>query len=171
MIIPRGSLLIGFCLTWAAIACPQTATSPFAVVISAEVPATKIGPDTYTVKAGSDVFINVRLTNTSKQNLSIGVEADSRTNVDFFDLYEVRDSFGNSAPKRVIKHPEIGSTGHGWPAHLLKPGESLNIDDRISGLYDLTRLGKYTIQAVRVESSDPKTSKVRSNTITLAVTE
>ncbi|HEY4843593.1 MAG TPA: hypothetical protein VIH78_16610 [Terriglobales bacterium] len=51
----------------------------------------------------------------------MGYEKDSRTNVDFSHQYEVRDSDGNPMQKRAISHPEIGSTGHGWPARILKP--------------------------------------------------
>ena len=150
----------------------QTAKPPFIVVISAEAPAANIGPDSYTVKAGSDVFIKVRLTNMSKRNLSIGDDSDSRTGVDFFHQYAVRDNSGNSAQKRTIRHPEIGSTGHGWPARVLKPEKSLDVaSDRISRLYDLTQPGKYTIQVARAVSGDPKDGEVRSNIITLTVTE
>lgn len=166
------SWLLGmFCVAWVP-ASAQEAKPPFIVLISAEAPAASIGPDSYTVKAGSDVFIKVRLTNISKRNIWIGDDSDSRTGVDFFHHYEVRDSSGNSAPKRTITHPEIGSTGHGWPARVLKPEKSLDVaSDRITGLYDLTQPGKYTIEVARDVSGDPKDGEVKSNMITLTVTE
>jgi hypothetical protein len=150
----------------------QTAKSTFIVTISAEAPAANTGPESYAVKAGSDVFINVRLTNISKRNLRIGDDTDSRTGVDFCNRYEIRDSSGNSARKRTFEHPEIGSSGHGWPARIIRPTGNLTIaSDRISGLYDLAKPGKYTIQVVRDASGNPKEGEVKSNLITLTVTD
>ena len=150
----------------------QTTKQPFIITISAEAPAVQTGPESYVVKSGSEVFVNVHITNTSKHNLSLGYDSDSRTGVTFEHHYEVRDSAGNSAAQRKISHPEIGSTGHGWPARILKPAESMDIPgDRISGLYNLTQPGKYTIQLLRAISGNPKDGEVRSNTITLTVTE
>lgn len=171
MRILLGWMLGAFCMTLAP-ASAQTANPPFIVMISAEAPAANIAPDSYTVKAGSEVFIKVRLTNTSLQDLSIGVDSDSRTEVNFYHHYEVRDGSGNSAKKRAITHPEIGSTGHGWPDRIVKPGETLEIDsDRISRLYDLTQPGKYTIQLTRAVSGVPSNGEVSSKIIALAVTE
>jgi hypothetical protein len=112
------------------------------------------------------------LTNTSKRNLSLADDPDPRTGVDFYHRYEVRDNSGNSAQKRSINHPEIGSTGHGWPSRVLKPTASLDVaSDGISGLYDSTQPGRYTIQVARDVSGDPKDGEVRSNMITVTVTE
>jgi hypothetical protein len=142
-----------------------------AITISAEAPESQTGPNSYTVKTGSDVFVKVHLTNTSKRRLFLNYDKDSRTNVDFFHRYEVRDSAGNAAQKRAINHPEIGSTGHGWPARALKPGESMDITgDDISRLFDLSQPDEYTIQLSRSVSDDPKENVVKSNTITVKVT-
>jgi hypothetical protein len=163
-------LLCLFCMAWMFISV-QSAESPLVVTISAEAPATNIGPESYAVKAGSDVFINVRLTNTSKRSLRLGDDTDSRTGVDFCNRYEIRDSSGGVAVKRTIQHPEIGSTGHGWPARIIEPTENLTVaSDRISGLYDLTKPGKYTIQVARNPCGNPKEGEVKSNLITLTVT-
>ena len=130
----------------------------------------KTGPDRYTVKTGSEVFITVHLTNTSKKNLAFGYDADSRTGVGFAHVYEIRDSRGDRVQKRAIMHPEIGSTGHGWPARVLKPGESMEIGgDHISLLYDLSRPGEYIVQLSRAINDDPKNGFVKSNTITLII--
>lgn len=143
---------------------------PFAVTISAEAPESQTGPNSYTVKAGSDVFVKVHLTNTSKHKLSLNYDKDSRTNVDFFHRYEVRDTNGSAAQKRTINHPEIGSTGHGWPARILEPGESMDITgDDISRVYDLSQPDEYTIRLSRIVSDDPKDGVVKSNTITVKV--
>ena len=112
-------LLGGFCLGLVPAAVHGT-QQPF-ISISAEAPAVNTGPDRYTVKAGSEVFITVHLTNKSQKNLAFGYDADSRTGVTFAHVYEVRDSGGGTVQKRAITHPEIGSTGHDWPARVLKP--------------------------------------------------
>jgi hypothetical protein len=162
-------LLCTLCIAWN----PVEATTvglPFVLTISVEDPASQTGTDSYTVKAGSEIFIKVQLKNTSKHNLSLDYDADPRTGVGFSHQYEVRDSSGSPAQKRPISHPETGSTGHGWPARILKPGESMDINgDRISRLYDLSQPGKYTIQLSRIASVDAKDDVVKSNTITVTV--
>jgi hypothetical protein len=171
MRIPLSWLVAGVCMAWVPVSA-QTAKQPFIVTISAEAPAEKTGPGSYAVKAGSDVFIHVHLANISKHNLSLGDDEDSRTNIDFYHHYDVRDSAGNSVPKKTFAHPEIGSTGHGWAARILKPGASTDVlTDRITGLYDLRQPGPYTIQLSRAITGDFKGGEVKSNTITVMVTE
>src|SRR5271169_862762 len=137
---------------------------PLTAVISVENPGSQTGQNRYAVKMGSDVFIMVHLTNISNRNLSLGYDKDSRTNVDFSHQYEVRDSNGNPAQKRKISHPEIGSSGHGWPARILKPGESTDITgDDISQVFDLSALSKYTVRLSRAVSEDVKDGVVKSN--------
>jgi hypothetical protein len=157
-------LLVAPCIAVAA----QTADPPLTVVISIENPVSQAGPEGYNVKAGSDVFIRVHLTNVSNHNLSLGYDKDSRTNVDFSHQYEVRDSHGNPAQKRKISHPEIGSSGNGWPPRILKPGESTDITgDDISRVFDLSSLSRYTVRLSRAVSEDAKDGVVKSNTITV----
>jgi len=143
---------------------------PFIATIQAESPATKKGDESYTLKVGSELFITVRLTNVSKYSLAFDYDKDSRTGISFAHRYEVRTSQSKSAEKRPISHPEIGPTGHGWPDRVLKPGESMDISgDRISGLYDLSRPDRYTIQLWRAIRDDPNGGFVKSNTITVTV--
>jgi len=168
--VALGCLCTALCMAWLPVEAKDAGQS-LAVTISAEAPESQTGPDSYTVKAGSDVFVKVHLTNTGKHKLFLNYDKDSRTNVDFLHRYEVRDSNGNAAMKRAINHPEIGSTGNGWPPRVLQPGESMDITgDDISRLYDLSQLGEYTIQLSRFVSDDPRASVVRSNTITVKVT-
>ena len=143
---------------------------PFTATIQAESPATKTGEESFMLKVGSELFVTVHLTNVSKHNLAFDYDKDSRTGISFAHGYEVRTSQSKSAEKRKITHPEIGSTGHGWPDRVLKPGESTDISgDHISGLYDLTRPDVYTIQLLRAIRDDPKGGFVKSNTITVTV--
>jgi hypothetical protein len=148
----------------------EAAGQPFIATIRVESPATKIGEESYVLKVGSELFITVHITNVSKHNLAFDYDSDSRTGVSFAHRYEVRTSRGMSAEKRTISHPEIGSTGHGWPAQVLKPGESMDINgDHISSLYDLSLPDEYTIQLWRAFRDDPKSGFVKSNTITVTV--
>jgi hypothetical protein len=166
----RTACLLGALLMAALPVAARAGNPPLTVFIGVENPESQAGPDRYSIKEGSDVFIVVHLTNISNRNLSLGYDKDSRTNVDFSHRYEVRDSKGNPAQERTISHPEIGSTGHGWPARILKPGESMDISgDDISRLLDLTALDKYTVQLLRAISDDPKDGVVKSNTITVTV--
>jgi hypothetical protein len=168
----RWLLLVGgFFLSLASFA--QTANQPMVVTISVASPIVKNTADNYSVKAGSDLFIKVRLTNTSQRDLVIGDGYDSRVGVDtFYNHYEIRDSSGNIVPMRTINHPELGRTTHGWPGRVLKPGDAMDVDeDRITGLYDLSRAGKYTIQDQRAVSEKKEDGRVKSNIITVTVSE
>jgi hypothetical protein len=170
--VPRIALsfLLGaFCLACGPVAA-KTIKQPFVLNISVENLGSQTGDDRYRVTAGSDIFIKVHLTNISRHNLALGYDSDSRTNVTLSHTYEVRDSSGRVAQKRPINHPEI-VTGHGWPARILKPHESMDITgDFISRLYDLSQPGDYTIQLSRAVSDDPKNGVVKSNVITVTVT-
>ena len=148
----------------------QNTPPPFTATITAESPAVNIGPDRYTIQDSSKVFVTVHITNTSKTNLSFGYDQDSRTGICSGHQYEVRGGDGTAVPMRPIQHPEVGSTGHGWPARVLKPGESMDIPgDYISHAYDLSRPGEYTMQLSRAIGDDPKHGFVKSNIIALTV--
>ncbi len=150
----------------------QTAKQPLSISIAADAPAVKIGPDRYAVKAGSEVFITVHITNNSPHSLSLGYDSDSRTGVGFGHTYEVRGPDGNPARKRVTAHPELGSTGHGWPARVLKPGVSMDIaGDHVSRLFFLDQPGEYTIQLSRAFRDSRRSYVIKSNMIALQVTE
>jgi hypothetical protein len=150
----------------------RAAEQPFLATIQAESPAIRNGESRYTLKAGSELFITVHLTNVSKHDLSFGYDKDSRTGVTFAHRYEIRTGQGKPTPRRTISHPEIGSTGHGWPDRVLKPGESMDISgDYVSRMYDLSQPDEYTIQLFRAISDDPKDGFVKSNAITVVVTK
>jgi len=92
--------------------------------------------------------------------------------VSFGDYYDVRDSNGDLLPKRRLNHPEIGATGHGWPPRVIKPGTSTDVgDDRVTGLFDLSQPGEYTIQVSRAIHDNVKDGLVKSNVIRVVVTE
>lgn len=163
-----GGLLLGSAPIYA-----QAPHSPCVVSISLEEPAVRIGNDTYTVKAGSKLFVKVELTNTSKNDLVIGDGYDARFGADtYYNHYEVRDGNGNLVPQQPISHPELGRTSHGWPRRTVKPRQTMSVnDDLVTRLYDLSKPGKYTIQDLRAVSDKTNEGRVKSNAITLLVTE
>jgi|HubBroStandDraft_3_1064219.scaffolds.fasta_scaffold220054_2 hypothetical protein len=150
----------------------QTVKPTLAVTISLEAPATGTGPGRYTAKAGSEIFVTVHITNTSNRNLSLDYDSDSRTGVGFANRYEIRGTDGSLLTKRAITHPEIRSSGHGWPARVLEPGASMDIPgDHVSRLYNLDRPGEYTIQLSRAFGDHRERYISRSNSIRLTLTD
>jgi hypothetical protein len=164
-----GWLIVGIVLVGSL---AQPIKPPFLVTIGAEAPATRTGPDSYKIGAGSDLFIKVLVTNTSKRNLLLGDDSDSRTGVDFYHQYEVLDKMGNPVRKRPISHSELGSIFHGWPARTLRPMASQDVaSDPITHIYDLAKPGKYTIRLSRAITGHRKDGVVISNTITVMIVE
>jgi hypothetical protein len=138
----------------------ENAATPFTIVISPEKP---------TVKAGSDVWIKVQLTNNSSEDLDLSGSVSDLTGLDSNLNFEVRDDLGKLAPKRVHKHPELAG-GRANLDRILKSGQSLTENQNISRLHDMTQPGKYVIRVSRRLSNNPNDGVVKSNTITVTVT-
>ena len=83
--------------------------------------------------------------------------------------YDVRDSSGRLVPRRAYKHPEF-ATGHAV-LRTIRPGESVADTEPIGRLLDLSKPGKYVIQVSRRVSKNEKDGDVRSNKITLGVSQ
>jgi hypothetical protein len=130
--------------------------------------AITISTDKAEVKAGSDVWIKVHLTNTSSREIDLSANINDMIRVDPNYVFDVRDASGNPVPKKVHKHPEL-ATGHAV-FRSLKPGESVTDEQDISGLDDLSQPGQYAIQVSRRTSDKEKDGLVKSNTITITVT-
>src|SRR5271165_3554950 len=103
----RWALLGAFCLALGCAAQPAMAQRPFTLTIHAEAPAEQGAAGSYTLKAGSELFVDVHVTNVSGHKLALGYDVDSRTGVAFGHDYEVHDLSGNLLQKRPIAHPEI----------------------------------------------------------------
>ena len=133
---------------------------PFTIVIKAERPS---------VKAGTGVWVNVNLTNTSNQDIDTSANISSLTGIDPNFVFDVRDAAGNLVPKVVYEHPELAD-GKLIMDRLVKPKESLIEQEEVSRLHDMSRPGQYLIQVSRPVSKNKKDDVVKSNKITLAVT-
>jgi hypothetical protein len=139
------------------------AETPFKVTIKAD------GP---TVKAGGDALIQVTITNTSKRAIEYAVSYNRMLAMDTLDKYDVLPK-GAATPvqKNVVKHLELAG-GSLRPPVIIKPGETKVVGtDVISVLYNLSRPGQYSVQLLRPVSSNPKDGIVKSNAITVTVTE
>jgi hypothetical protein len=137
----------------------HAAKQPFTIAISSKSP---------TVKAGSSVWVVVQLTNTSDQGLNASAAFSDLTGVDPNFVFDVRDSRGHLAPKRMHDHPELAG-GH-VVFRTLPPRGSLTDPADIGRLYDLSQPGKYVIQVSRRASDNPKDGVIKSNKITVTVT-
>jgi hypothetical protein len=123
------------------------------------------------VKVGHPVIVSVTVTNTSQHKIECATPYNSALGMDILNEYDIRDGSGNPVEKNTPKHE--GFVGSFPPATIVEPGESKKVDDDVvSKLYNLSRPGRYTIQASRAVSGDPSDVEVvKSNTIAVTVTD
>jgi hypothetical protein len=128
----------------------------------------KITAEASTVKAGTDVYITIQITNTSKSDIDCTIAANNVLGVDVKYQYYVRDTAGGLISKRKTNHPE-------WsPGHIrlctIKPGEVATSEgNRVSNLYDMSTPGQYMLRVTRALSDAPN-DVVKSNIIKITVT-
>lgn len=139
-------------------ASPQVSQQPFTITINAKKTE---------VRAGTPVFIKVVMTNISDHSVECG---EWRSNgLDRAYKYHVTDENGETVPKTIRKHPEIGENIEPFPC-IIQPGKSSKPSGgMLSHLFNFNKPGKYTVRVSRHVSSDPKSAVVRSNTITITV--
>jgi hypothetical protein len=138
--------------------CQQPNQSPFKIVISTE---------KSTVVAGSEVAVDVGLTNTSNQEVYEGVMFIDSTGLDSTLRFEVRDEHGKMVPKRTYAHPEVATGSVKF--RTISVGQTLTQHQLVSALYDLRKPGKYAIQAFRRISDNPN-DDIKSNIVTITLT-
>jgi|ERR1035437_10059230 hypothetical protein len=132
----------------------QAAQQPFTITISADEP---------TVNAGSDVYINIKQTNTADHVVNCG--GMNSNGMDRSYVYYVLDENGKSIEKPGEHHEFRGAS----PTFCnLATGESVAHDVILSRLYDFTKPGTYTIQVSRYSGND-KEGAIMSNIITITV--
>jgi len=137
---------------------PQSIQPPFKVVIAV---------DNSNVAAGSEVTVDVSLTNNSKQDVSEGAMYMDATGLDSTLRFEVRDDRGKIVPKRTYPHPELATGSVKF--RTISAGQTLTQQQRVSALYDMRKPGKYSIQAFRRMSDSPN-DDIKSNVLTITVT-
>lgn len=147
---------------------------PFSITISAI-------PDT--VKAGSDVRLNMVYTNTSAREITL-LRTVGVNQGEYFSRVLIQDDRGKAVSSskygRELTGKDATPQGHG-PYYLppdalggligfeLPPGKTLGDGMILSKLHDLSRPGKYTVQVERFDESTK--TFVKSNKITITVTE
>jgi hypothetical protein len=155
-------LLMGMMVVYSSIslfAGTEAAKPPFSISISAVKPH---------VKAGSEVFIKIVLTNLSDHE--INCSSGFANGVDRSYRYIIQDGRGKTIKKFENKHPEI-DTATSVELCSLKPGESANSESRVGHDYDLRHPDQYSIQVSRPISNNTAEGVVYSNKITLTIVE
>jgi len=137
----------------------NTPKEPFRIVIKVETPV---------VKTGSGVSVTGRLTNVSNQPIDASGCYCGPSGLDSYLTWEVRDDKGQLAAKRIYAHPEL-ATGSAILNRIINPGESIAGSQDISRLYDMSRPGKYVVQASRHASDAKNSHVVKSNRVTVTV--
>src|SRR5271165_4183531 len=141
-----------------------------------------IGSPQQTWRIGSEVTVTVILTNTSRETVLFRKSFAQDEGELFMDV-EVKDDRGNPLPRtkyyRLLRQDyssdfprqpdEEFIAGGSVHKYFLKPAETLKDQIVVSRLFDLSRVGKYTI---RVQRRDQGTkSLVTSNSITVTVSD
>jgi hypothetical protein len=137
----------------------KDAKEPLSILITVE---------TSIVKAGSGVSVNGRLTNTSNRPLDASGCYCGPSGLDSYLTWDVRDEKGRMVAKRIYPHPELAPSS-AILERILKPGESIAGSQDISRLFDMSRPGKYVIQASRRISDEKDSEVVKSNKVTVTV--
>jgi hypothetical protein len=137
----------------------ESSTPPFALTLEAE---------ENPVKAGSEVNVDITLSNSSNRamHMSYGLtESD--------DAFEVRD-IQNRIPPETEFARKSKARGYFSNDHFfyLQPGESLpKAPLVVSKFYDLSRPGKYKIQVSRAVPNALGGGTIKSNVVTITITE
>lgn len=137
----------------------QSSTPPFALTLDAE---------ENSVKAGSEVKVDITLRNSSNRAISISY---GLSELDY--AFEVRDSQNRIPPDTEFARKSKGrayfSSVH---VFYLQPGESLpKAPLVVSKFYDLSRPGKYLVQVSRAVPKELGSGTVKSNAITITITD
>ena len=125
-----------------------------------------------TVQTGHEIRVRVVLTNVSNQDLPLRLSRNP-LEAEMHYTVSVHDETGRGAAETKYgstarKHQVIGLSE---AATLLKPGEQLEEYAILTNLFDLTSPGDYEVQLSRPVSTDEKDGVVKSNKITITVTE
>jgi hypothetical protein len=151
-------VLILITLAVCAASSTQSATPPFALTLEAE---------ENPVKAGSEVRVDITLSNSSNRAMHISYGASE---VDY--AFEVRDS-QNRIPLETEFARKSKGKGYFSNDHVfyLQPGESLpKAPLVVSKFYDLSRPEEYKIQVSRAVPKELGGGTIKSNAITITIT-
>jgi hypothetical protein len=154
--VKRACLLL--LLSWVALAAQNGTEQPLTIAISALAPS---------VKAGSDVWVVVKITNHSTERLDEGESISGMTSVDPNLVFDVRDTRGNLIAKKVYEHPKQAARSN--VNRSIESGATLTQQQDISRFYDVTQPGSYVVQVSRSPSRWATSGVVKSNKLTIEV--
>ncbi|MGO9231209.1 MAG: hypothetical protein ACLQKA_18630 [Bryobacteraceae bacterium] len=142
---------------------PQPKKPAFSIAISAP---------QFAVKAGSPMVLQLTLTNTTDHDLNVSHAHINGTLLRYMDV-KVFDKDG-----QPVAETDYGMGLHGrrlWPifgdagtSESIKPSEAVHEESDLNKEFDLSKPGKYTVQAERMDSTVREV--VKSNVITFTVT-
>lgn len=162
-----------------------------AVVLAQQVaPPTKARPrfslnvvaENKEVKVGDPVIVTSTLTNVSGNELSITMDLAAKGEVNAHDGVIVRDSNGKEPPKtdfhrdlkgeapsaRSVSGSSTTITVMNFRSFSVSPGAKFVQQIEVSKLYDLSKVGSYSVQLTGID--DVTKIVVKSNAITITVT-
>ncbi len=125
------------------------------------------------VKAGEDIHLQVTLTNTSHNEIKFAEAPGDTPPAEYQYLFQVRDSKGHPAQDTEYGHKFKENTRPRGSrvTWTLQPGESMKDETVLTKLFDLSRPDKYVIEAFRRIPEHLGKGTVKSNTLTITVTE
>jgi len=115
------------------------------------------------IRADSEMPLEITMTNTSDKEFTYGVAFAPPLWTHLCRL-DVRDSTGALVPQKSSMHQFDAGT-EGGPALILQRGEKVTVEVLLNRVYDLSKPGQYTIQAVRDNGAGVA---VKSNVLTVS---
>ena len=142
-----------------------TTHDPFSIQIAASEP---------TSKQGSDVRLEIVLTNTSHEVIELAKEVRQASG-EINYRFDVRTADGKAVPEtdygRTVKGIGPSVIVSSTMFHPVKPGDTLLDEVILSKVFDMSRVGKYSIRAWRSAPAEVGGGKVRSNEITITIVD
>ena len=123
------------------------------------------------LEVGDNIMLDVTITNTADRMITLELINDACDNV-----LDVRDESDTGVPDTpLMRQMGCSSTGYAITGRdmliFLKPTESYKFEISVSQLKAISWPGKYTIQLSRALSQNDKETIVKSNKITISVTQ
>lgn len=147
------SLIVGLAAAHAQVA---PANPPFMI---------NIRPVSANVAVGDDVWIQLTVKNMTNVPIDLNSTFDNVTNMDPNFAVEVTDDRGNAVPKRKFPVPPAGHP----VSRTLDPGATMTEEEPVSRMFDMSKPGKYFIEASGPITGDTDVAIVRSNKISVTV--
>ena len=131
---------------------------PFTLLLTSNVPK---------VNLGTDVWVKIVWTNTSKVEMNDSHLWDDSSGLDYSYTLELRDTDGHPVAQVPHNH-RIGLAGSA-SFGTLKPGDSRDDEINLSRIYNFSHPGDYTLQVSRHVPKELGGCVIKSNEITITI--